>query len=112
MPMPPMRQPDPQTLNRDHPRAMRDIKQAFRSEIAADPVARAQARLVGVNGSLQQVAPREPTKPGNISMHEHLTNLKGKLETDPEGMAQAEFSILDPQIASLNAEMQVVIQWP
>lgn len=57
--------PDPWSMNRLHPRHRRD---------------RASSSLKGREGGPRPLQPREPVKPGNISMYDHVTQIKQKAE--------------------------------
>ena len=104
--------PDEKTLSPDHPIVERDKLVDRSKEISTDPVAWAGERLVGIDKSLEVVSPRPVTKPGNISMHEHLGNLKTRFETDPEGEAAVEVARIDNDIESINQSMEPEVRWP
>ena len=114
----PLRLPDEQSLSRHHPRVIRDAQRVRRAEILADPQAwagevhaRVQRSLDG-DGEREPIVPRAVKHPGNVSMYDHLTAIRSRLDTDPEGEAAKEAGRIDSGIASLETQMQRVIVWP
>lgn len=117
--LPELKIPDEQTLSRDHPRAQRDSLQANKEVIASDLLAWANEQVGRINSSLQggngrpPIHPRTASKPGNISMYDHLTGAKSALESDPEGEASKEVQQLESRIEFIESNaMQKEIVWP
>lgn len=55
-------------------RHLEDLK-TKRDRIVNDPEGYITERVSALRSSLSKIQPRKPTKPGNISMHQYLSNL-------------------------------------
>jgi len=113
----PLRLPDEQSLSRDHPRVIRDAQRARRAEILADPQAwagevraRVQRSLDG-DGEREPIVPRAVKHPGNVSMYDHLTAIRSRLDSDPEGEAAKEAGAINGTISELDARLERVVVW-
>jgi len=65
----PIKHPDPMSFKRLHPRNRRDIAERF---------------LNGTPGGVSPVVQRGVTHPGNISMYDHLQNIRQQAIADLE----------------------------
>lgn len=58
----------------------------FSKKLTESPESYVSEKLNSINNHLSRVKPRKPTNSGNISMYEHLQNLKKKWEENGSDM--------------------------
>lgn len=111
--------PNVESLRPDHPVHDRNAVNKNRNDVAADRIAWAQARkdkviesINGRPGGPGPITPRTPSKPGNVSMYDHLKNLEDRYEKQPEKEADKHIKRLDNRIIQMDKAMEPVVNWP
>ncbi len=97
--------PRPKSLDRAHPVHSLEALEARRRSVTTDPQGYVSQRVARLDQALTRVQPRQ-VKPGNISMHQHLLNLRARAVETPELDVEIELARLS-QLESV-AEQSVV----
>jgi predicted component of type VI protein secretion system len=93
--------------NLDFQKTYKDRLVSLKSELSTDPKKYLEDKLKSLTARInrQKTLPQVKAKNGNISMLEHLTNLKEKIEKDSKSFVSDEVVKIDTKISGITAEV-------
>ena len=83
-------------------------KESELKDFQDDPQAQIDERLGELADGIEATNPRDPTRPDNRSMHEHLTLLQDGIERDPDAYVNWRIGQIESAIEELENELEAL----
>lgn len=112
--------PEPKSLNRRHPIYRKRETESEQKAILLDPKSFAQQQRDFIDSKLGvSIHPRTPTKSGNISMYDHLNNIRNQFDEDvkysgvlnPTGLTKKIVDRMSTQINTIIDRITPKVNW-